>query len=143
MKGKRIVYSLAVVISLLVLSGCGKEQILRCKATESKVDVGYNVTFKGSRITKMDLSYDMDLTSYTDAQIKLLEEKDFCEVVKTSMSQYKDAFMNCNDTIANKHLSVIADLSVDKIANNELEKFSSIEKSKEELEKMGYTCTIE
>ena len=63
-----------------------------------------NCYYKGVRITKMDLTYDMDLSKYTEQQINVLKEKDFCSVVKTSMSQYADAFENCSQDISNKHL---------------------------------------
>ncbi len=140
---KKLFLSALMVFGLLLLAGCGKEQVLRCKATESGVDVGYNVTFKGARITKMNLTYDMNLSAYSDQQIDLLRQKDFCEVVQNAMSQYKEAFENCTQSIESKNLHVYSDLNVDKITNNELEKLSSITKSKEGLEEVGYTCTIE
>ena len=140
---KKRIFGVILLCALLLLTGCGKEQTLRCKATESGVDIGYNVTFKGAVITKMDLSYDMPLTAYSEAQIEQLKGQDFCEVVKSSMTQYADAFSNCTQNIKDKHLLVHTDLIVGKVAKNELSKLSSIKKSKEGLEEIGYTCTIE
>ena len=51
--------------------------------------------------------------------------------------------MNRTQRIENKHLYVHTDLDVDKVASSELDKLSSIKKSKEGLEAIGYTCTIE
>jgi hypothetical protein len=133
----------ALAFALLLLTGCGKESNLHCTATESGVNVGFNVKFMGKRITDMNVTYDMNLSSYNDVQIAAIEKQDFCEIVKTSMSQYKDAFTNCSQNVANKNLHVNADLDINKIAKNELEKFSSVSDAKEGLESVGYTCTVD
>ena len=99
MSKRRVLLGILLVFGVLLLSGCGKEKVLRCKASQSGVDIGYNVTFKGVRITAMELSYDMNLSSYNDTQIDALKTKDFCEVVKSSMSQYASAFENCTQKI--------------------------------------------
>lgn len=140
---RKIVIVVSLIVSVLLLSGCGKEQTLRCKANANGVDVGFNVLFKGHVIKNMDISYDMDLSMYSDVQIEAIKKQDFCSVVKKSLSQYESAFENCKQEISNKKLHVTSDLIVDKIANNELEKLSSISKAKEGLEESGYTCTIE
>lgn len=137
-------YSVILIgLILLVVSGCGKEKKLVCTQNTSGVDITFNIGFKGNTIQSMDFSYDMDLSKYNDTQIAAVEKQDFCSIVKTSMSEYKDAFNECKQTIEEKHLKVNADLEVDKIAKNFLQKMSSPEDSKTELEKQGYSCTIE
>lgn len=143
MKKIKYVLGVALFASILLLTGCGKEQTLRCKAVSSGVDVGFNVKFKGRLITNMDITYDMDLSQYNDTAIEAIRKQDFCNVVKQSMSQYESAFENCRQDISNKKLHVASDLNVDKVAKNELEKLSSVKDAKEGLEKVGYTCTIE
>ncbi len=142
--GKRIL-GISLVGVLFLLSGCGltKESKLLCKTTASGVDVQFNVDFVGKKIDGINIVYDMDLSKYNDTQIEAVGKQDFCSVVKSSMSQYKDAFMNCNQGIENKNLHVTAGLDVDKIAKNELEKFASVDDAKKSLEAVGYTCTIE
>ena len=142
---KKNILVVSLLSAILLLTGCGsnKEALLRCKATKSGVDVGFNVGFKGSKVVKMDLSYDMDLSQYSDAQIDLVKEQDFCSSVKSSMKEYEEAFVNCKQEVSNKHLLVTSDLDVDKVAKNELQKFATPEDTKKELEKTGYTCTIE
>ena len=143
MKKVKFVLGVTLLASILLLTGCGKEQTLRCTATASGVDVGFNVKFKGRIITNMDITYDMDLSQYNDVQIEAIKKQDFCAVVKKSMSQYESAFENCRQEIANKKLHVASDLDVDKVTKNELEKLSSVDSAKEGLEKVGYTCTVE
>ncbi len=145
MKLSKRILGVALVGGLFLLSGCGltKESKLLCKTTASGVDVQFNVDFVGQKISGMNIVYDMDLSKYNDTQIEAVGKQDFCSVVKTSMSQYKDAFTNCNQGIENKKLHVTASLDINKIAKNELEKFSSVEAAKEGLEAVGYTCTVE
>ncbi len=145
MKLSKRILGIALVCGLFLLSGCSltKESKLLCKTSQSGVDVQFNVDFVGKRINGINIVYDMDLSKYNDTQIEAVGKQDFCDVVKTSMSQYKDAFNNCNQAIENKKLHVTADLDVDKLAKNELEKFASVDDAKTGLEAVGYTCTVE
>ena len=144
MRQDKLFVGVLVLFGVLLLSGCGltKEQTLLCTASQSGVDVGFNVKFKGYKIEQMDITYDMDLSKYNDIQIEAISKQDFCEVVKKSMSQYKDAFTECKQDVSNKNLHVATGLEVDKVAKSELDKFSSIDNAKEGLEKVGYSCTI-
>ena len=58
------------------------------------------------------------------------------------MSSYKDAFTDCKQNITDKHLKVSSVLDVDKIAKNILDKMTTPAKTKKELEKEGYKCTV-
>lgn len=136
------VVAFAVLMTLL-LAGCGnKKQMLVCTQNASGVDVTFNVGFKGNMIETMDFKYDMDLAQYSDAQIEAIGKQDFCTTIKASMSEYKDAFEKCEHNVADKHLNVVAELDVNKIAKNTLDKMGSINSGKEALEAQGYTCTI-
>ena len=129
---------------VLLSAGCtSKETKLVCKQSVSGVELTYNIGFKENTVETMDFRYDMDLSKYSDKQIEAIEKKDFCEEVKGSINEYKNAFENCNQKVEDKHLLVISDLNVDKIAEDEKDKMGSPEKTKKELEKQGYECTIE
>lgn len=91
----------------------------------------------------MDFKYDMDLSKYSDKQIEAIEKQDYCENVKASMTEYKNAFENCSQKVEDKHLLVLSNLNVDKIAESEKDKMGSPEKTKDALEKQGFKCTIE
>ena len=135
---------LMVVVLSLVLVGCstGNKKKLVCTQNASGVDIEFNVGFVGNSIKTIDFNYDMDLSSYTDEQIGLLKEQDFCTSVKSAMSSYKDAFTDCKQNITDKHLKVSSVLDVDKIAKNILDKMTTPAKTKKELEKEGYKCTV-
>lgn len=142
MKKSGIILGAAAII--LLSAGCvNQEKKIVCTQTASGVDITFNVDFKGNTVESMDFKYDMDLSKYSDTQIEAVGKKDFCDVVKGSMTAYKDAFKNCDQKIEDKHLLVVSDLDVDKIASSEKDKMGSPEATKTALEKQGYNCTIE
>ena len=128
--------------AVLLTTGCGGKTKLVCTQKTSGVDIVFNIGFKGNTIEDMDFSYDMDLSNYSDLQISAIEKQDFCSSVKSTMSQYKDAFTDCKQSVDNKHLKVKSTLEVDKIAKNMLQKMSSPKAAKKALEAGGYSCTI-
>lgn len=141
-KSKYVLFGLAAS-AVLLASGCSaREAKLVCTQTASGVDITFNIGFKGSTIKTMDFGYDMDLSKYSDAQISSVEKQDFCNIVKKSMSEYKDAFTDCQQKVVSKHLKVDSVLDVNKIAKNMLDKMGTPEATKKELEKQGYKCTI-
>ena len=143
MKKSRVLIALLLVASVAVLTGCAKkESKLTCTQTSSGVDIEFNVGFKGNVIDTMDFNYDMDLSKYSDTQISLIEKQDFCTTVKNYMSSFKEAFTNCEQGIKDKHLKVNSELDVNKIVKSYLQKMSSPEAAKKELEAEGYSCTI-
>ena len=121
MKKRGIVLAVAVVALVAFVTGCGKKETLVCT---------------------MDFAYDMDLSSYSDTTIKYLEKQDWCSTVKSSMSEYKDAFTDCKAEIKDKKLNVASTLNVDKVAKSALGKMKTSRAAKKELEAEGYTCTI-
>ena len=140
---KKMVLCFVVLFGgVLLLTGCGLNSRLECTQESSGVNITYNIDFSGNKIKSMDFGYDMDLSKFTDTQISMVEKQDFCSTVSSSMTQYKDAFKDCKQSIKNKHLSVTAAFEVDKIAKTELDKMSSPKATKKELEKSGYTCKL-
>jgi hypothetical protein len=117
------------------------EQKLYCKANANGVDVAFDITFKANKITEMILTYEMDLSKYTDTQIESLKSTDFCATVKKSLSEYENAFKNCNQDISNKKLLVKSDLDINTMSKKS--DFGTINDAKSGLEKAGYVCTIE
>ena len=143
MKKKSIILAVSAFALILFVTGCGsKKATLVCTQTTSGVDITFNVGFKGNTITTMDFDYDMDLSKYSDTQIEAVGKQDFCTSVKNSMGSYKNAFTDCDQDITNKHLKVSSKLDVDKIAKTVLDKMTSPESAKKELETQGFKCTI-
>ena len=85
----------------------------------------------------------MDLTGISDAEVNLVNQKDMCQVVKTSVSQYTDAFKNCKQVKDNKILKVTADFDLNKIINDNSKEEATIIAFKDKLEKENYSCVIE
>lgn len=114
-----------------------------CKQTTSGVDIVFTTTLANSKITNMDLMYTMSLASYSDEQIKVLNNQDFCTTIKNSMTGYTNAFENCHQTISSKTLIITADFAVDRITDSSIRNSTTAYEFKSGMETAGYTCTIE
>ena len=137
-KGLLFVATFALV---LLLAGCGssKSTKLVCTTSSIGVDITFTIGFEGNKVTSMAFSYDMDLSSYNDTQIAAVKGQDFCEIVKSSMSSYANAFTSCKQDVVNKHLKVDSVLDPAKVSDGALVN-SSVEDAKKGLESQGYTC---
>ena len=133
---------LTVALMTLLISGCGKTQKLSCVQSPEGVNIEFNIGFKGKTIQTMDFNYDYDISALSDNDKESVKKQDFCVQVKEAMKDYKDAFTNCKSNVVKDHLTVSAILDINKIAKNALQKMTSIENAKTELEKQGYSCTI-
>ena len=142
MKRFKICSIVLAVVFVLVLSGCGAEKTLKCTNTSSGVDITFLVGFKGNTIQTMDFGYDMNLSEYTDEQVKAISEQDLCPTVKNSMEDYKDAFSKCEQKLDGKHILIDAAFDVSKLTKTYLDRVSTPEAFKSEMEKSGYSCEI-
>lgn len=128
--------------ALLLVTGCGVgNKTLSCDQSTSGVDINITSTFKGNKIDTMSLKYGMDLSSYTDAQIKAIEGQDFCKSVKNAMTGMDKAFGNCKQNIENKQLAVTATLDVSKLKGFDISDKSTFSDVKKALEKLSFKCT--
>ena len=137
---KKVVYGLLTVAMVFLLTGCGKTT-LTCKLTQQNVDLDYVMVFKGNVIKTMSLKYVINFSGKTDAEIQAANKQDYCSLIKSSMSQYKEGFENCNQKVDGSKIIVYTDINPNKITNNVFDKMGSIEETKTELEKIGYSCS--
>ena len=129
--------------TVLLLTGCafGGSKTLSCDQTTSGVDINITSKFQGNKIKEMDLKYGMDLSSYSDAQIKAIEGQDFCKLVKGALTGMDKAFGNCKQSIKNKQLSVTASLEVSKLEGFDISEKSSFADVKKALESTNFKCS--
>ena len=143
--GRFLVLALLAVVMFGVV-GCGSSsggsKTVTCTMTSAGTDLEMNVHFDGNKVASMDMNAGMDLSNYSDSQIKILENQDFCSSIKNYMYSYKEAFTNCKQNISNKQLKITADLDIDKIVKSEMDKMATPEDAKKGLEAAGYSCTI-
>ena len=145
MRSKVLVFGV-LFCSALALTGCGnkKDTKLVCTQKSMGVDIKINAFFKNDEVNTIDFSYNMDLSSYNDAQIELISKQDFCSSVKTAMGAYKDAFGKCDfEVTKDKQLVVTASLDPNELESMGLSKKSTPEDGKKSFEKQGYTCSFE
>ena len=134
---KKLMGAALFLCGVLCLTGCGGgSSKLTCTISQSGVDITLNAGFDGNKVKDMSLRYDMDLSSYSDTQVSLLEKQDYCKSIKASMSQFE--LKNCQQKIANKALKVTSDIDVSKMSDSDLT--GSPEETKKALEKMGFSC---
>ena len=136
---KKVVLFSALFLALL-LTGCSSTKRVVCSQKVATVDVDMIMDFKNDVISYMGLKYTMDLSEYSDDQIKEVESRDLCVNVKAAMSTYKDAFKNCKQGMQGKELVITADFDIDKLPGASSGKKVSMEDAIKSLETQGYKC---
>lgn len=134
------VLSLALVLgAVLCLTGCGnKPSTLECSQKVSTVDVTLTTNFVGNKVNSMSMKYSMDLSKYSDTLVNTIGKQDYCSTVQKAMSQY--TLVDCKQSIENKIMVVTSGIDISKMSSSDLT--GSPAKTKEALEKQGYTCTL-
>ncbi len=138
---KILLGGIVFISALLLTTGCGVgNKTLSCDQSTSGVDINITSEFKNNKITSMSLKYGMDLSSYTDAQVKAIEGQDFCTSIKQAMTGMEKAFMDCKHSIENKQLSVTASIDVKKLKGFDISEKSTFEQTKKALESSSFKC---
>ncbi len=132
-----------VFVCLLILSGCFyKKQTLTCERSENTMKVSTGFLYVNDKPTGMNLVYELDLSQYNDIQIEAVGKQDFCNTLKTSLTQYGDAFNNCRQEIVNKKLFVRTDIEISKLSDGVQDSMTTLENAKKSMESASYTCTV-
>ena len=140
---KKSLLTLGIVLTSLLLTGCGKEQKMVCNQKKDLVDINMLVNYKDSKLFYLGLEYKIDLSGYTEEEIQRVNAVNMCSVVKDEFdnNSFGDAFTNCKQNLESNVLKITADFDLAKMDSDELSK-ETIEDAKAGLEKQGYTCTI-
>ena len=135
---KKVMGLTLFLCGVFCLVGCGSSSSgkLTCKITSGGADVTLTANFDGNKVDAMSIKYDMDLSSYSDSQVTILEKQDFCKSLKSSMSQFE--LTGCKQDISNKQLKVTSDIDISKMASTDL--VGSKDETKKALEAMGFKC---
>ena len=138
---KKNLFLVVILLLVVTITGCNeKKKELVCTTNVSGIKVGFNYTFKGNKIININYVYDTDFTENDNGDPT--KDKDFCPIIKKSLSDYQDAYKNCNQKYENKHLIVTIELDKDKINDNIKDKLTTIDSTKNYLELSGYSCEI-
>ena len=141
---KRIMIGGLLICLMFALTGCGGNDVktLVCTQSASGIDIELTTEFMGKKVNSMKMNYTMDISSYNETPIEAIKSKDFCTLVKGSMTGYENAFNNCKQNVANGKLLINADFDIDKITDSSIKEEGTYEEAKEGFEKTGYTCII-
>lgn len=136
---KKLLSVFAFLGVIFCLTGCGnKPSTLTCSQKISGVDATITANFVGKEVKAMKLDYSMDLSKYSDTQIKAIEKQDFCTSVQRAISQF--TLVDCSQSVENKVLLVKSGIDLSKMSNSDL--VGSPEATKTSLEKSGFTCEL-
>ena len=131
----------ALFVIALLVTGCkGKDEVV-CTQSVSGVKVDMTMDFTDNKLNSMGLKYSMDLSSYSDEQVKQVENQNLCSNVKIAMGSYGNAFKNCKQNMSNKNLVITADFDINKLPGAQDGEKDSKEAAIKGLESQGYKCT--
>ncbi len=143
---KKSLFLVVSVVMIGLLTGCGKEKVLECdlKETQNGMQMSQNLkaTFKGNEVKditmKMDVVLEEKYKSYSDMFVSSIDSQ-FTKYKNKKGLTYKTE--KSDDGVV---VNIYADL--DKMSKEDKEELDlvdttgSYDKTKEELEKEGYTC---
>lgn len=127
----------AFVLVMFLLVGCGSSKKLVCKQTLGNETLEFIYYFEGNKAVDMEMNDYLDVTDYTETELKVVETEDLCDVLE-STATYK--FGSCKQSKSGNEVSVKAKIDMDKVPSED--KVGSPEKTKESIEAAGYTCEL-
>ncbi len=143
---KKLMFLSFLVLTLSIVSGCGREKILTCTKSEDSVGMTMNqniiTTFKGNKLTKINMSIDVIVDDQYKSQIETIESS-----LKSQFSNYenqKGITFKTSSKDKTVNLNIIADLkNIDSKTKEKLEMAEAGEKYKNvkaDFENDGYKC---
>ena len=144
---KKIVSFLALVMVALVLTGCGKKQVLDCSIDESSQLYGQGTMkanlkfhFDGNSLEKADINFVINITSESIKESNMGLFKSYLQTVCDSgLNGIK--LSKCDVKLNGKKVTLDATANKSDFPN-EKDTYGSITKTKEDLETQGYECKI-
>lgn len=137
---KKKILSLVLVLgTIFVLTGCGKASTIVCSQKVGSINVEINADFTGNKVKRMGLKYVMDNSKYSDTYAETIAKQDLCKTVKSSMSSQFE-LVDCKQSVDGKVVTITSDIDITKMKSSSLT--GSPAATKTELEKQGYSCTL-
>ena len=142
---KRIMIFSVIIFIVLLTTACDRNTTLKCTVSTDEYDLNLIYGFDGRILKTMGLQYIIDVSAYSDKEIKLLEQQDYCNYIKLheNFIEFSEAFEKCEQKLDNKKIVIDADFDINKVPSEELSKMQSYHDAKKELESSGYKCTLE
>lgn len=145
----KIIVSILLLISSLLLTGCGSEKTLDCSLDKegnfNKVET--TLVYKNDKIKSGETVYTFDYSSEINNsdQLEVLKEQKFCPSMMKSMkeadSSFKDAFQACSESWEDGILKITITFNPDEL--NKKDNFKGIDTAKKAFENDNkMKCTI-
>ena len=138
---KKLYFFSALLVVTLLVTGCGNSTRVVCSQKVSIVDVDMIIDYEDDKLSVMGLKYTMDLSTYTEEQIKQVTSQNLCSNVQAAMSTYSDAFTNCKQNLNGKSVVITADFILEKLPGYQSGATEKMEDAIKALEAQGYKCT--
>lgn len=140
---KKILLFSILLISLFIC-GCDNNKKVVCSNKISKdginIDVLMTGDFVSNKLNSLSLQYMMDLSGYSDSQIKTISDLDMCSSVESSMKEYVGDFKDCKQSIEEKKLVITAIFDISKLSNLDINSKTTSDEFINSLKKQDYTC---
>lgn len=136
MKKNKIISSLLVTMIPVLLTGCGKNNVLTCVQEESVSSLEVISEFKDEEVKKVSIKAEFDFSDVNDVQFETSKNQDFCA---SFSGAFDNALKDCKQTVTGKLITLSADIDLDKYSKNLSGK---IEEAKQDFEKQGFKCKI-
>ena len=132
----------------MILVGCGSKKTLSCTIDQSSELSGLgtmgaqiDADFNGSSLLEMRIKMNLEITSDKITESYMSTFKGIFDGVCKNGLASDIPLPNCDVKQNGKKLSLDATVKKSDIKNQK-DTYGSVEKTKEEFEKMGYTCEI-
>ena len=139
---KKVLVVFLMLNVIVLLTGCGNKKELVCSTSSAGVTASFNMKYNSNKFESFKISYNIDLSKFTDEKASQYKNAKLCSTIAASMS-WGSAFTGCNQKLLeNNKISVNTNVDISKISDNDLDELNDIEKAKKSFESKGFECKI-
>lgn len=136
MKKSKFIGAVSALVIPILLTGCGKNQVLTCVQEESVSSLEYKIEFKKEELKKFNIKAQFDFSDVNDVQFESSKKQDFCESFNNSFDK---SLKDCKQKVDGKLITISAEVDLSKF---DKKLSGKIEEAKQDLEKEGFKCKI-
>ena len=136
----------ALLMLLLVMTGCGNTKKLECSANVSDLNLNVTIEYDGDEIKSVKRVMSYDASALTAAGVNDQNREIFISSMKSEVCAAYGAYngIKCEVTTPNNGLNITIDIDYAKIEQSAKDAFGlnyqSYDAFKENLTEQGYTC---
>ena len=143
---KSLLFLSAIVLTVLLVTGCGSKKVLSCSISGTQSGVKYyqdmDATFNGNKVTKIYMKMAFDISEFPESYKSTLESS----MKTTYENMYKKEGSTVKVETKGNDILVYIDMDLDKMSEadkaalNVVDTKGTYSATKLDMEKSGYTC---